>query len=100
MQDPESSGRPHVDIEMVNALTAILASETTSLDEILDELGIARLSYDGLSDGGDDATRQSVSFKNVVERPRNTDSLSFGLPVSDTSESLSVKTPDQTETNV
>ncbi|CVK97588.1 uncharacterized protein FMAN_11602 [Fusarium mangiferae] len=100
MQDPESSGRPHVDIEMVNALTAILASETTSLDEILDELGIARLSYDGLSDDGDDATRQRVSFKNVVERPRKTDSLSFGLPVSNTSESLSVKMPGQTETNV
>ncbi|PNP78144.1 hypothetical protein FNYG_08461 [Fusarium nygamai] len=84
MQDPESSDRPHVDIEMVNALTAILASETTSLDEILDELGIARISYDGLSDDEDEATRQKVSFKNVVERPRKADSLSFGIPVTNT----------------
>ncbi|CZR46644.1 uncharacterized protein FPRO_12094 [Fusarium proliferatum ET1] len=82
MQDPESSDRPHVDIEMVNALTAILASEATSLDEILDELGIARISYDGLSDDGDEATRQRISFKNVVERPRKADSPSFGVPVS------------------
>lgn len=82
MQDPESSDRPHVDIEMVNALTAILASEATSLDEILDELGIARISYDGLSDDGDEATRQRISFQNVVERPRKADSPSFGVPVS------------------
>ncbi|KAF5251689.1 hypothetical protein FANTH_3299 [Fusarium anthophilum] len=100
MQDPECSGRPHVDIEMVNALTAILTSETTSLDEILDELGIAKISYDGLDDVGDNATRHRVSFKNVVERPRKVDSLSFSIPVSNLSESLSVKTPDLTETNV
>ncbi|KAF5694134.1 hypothetical protein FDENT_1438 [Fusarium denticulatum] len=100
MQDPESSNHPHVDIEMVNALTAILASETTSLDEILDELGIARISYDGLSDDEDEATRQKVSFKNVVERPRKADSLSFGIPFSNTSKSLFVKTLDQTEANV
>ncbi|KAF5569379.1 hypothetical protein FPHYL_2194 [Fusarium phyllophilum] len=99
MQDPESSGRPHIDIEMVNALTAILASET-SLDEILDELGIARISYDDLNDDGDEGTRHGVSFKNVVERPRKADSLSFGISVSNMSGSLSVKTPDQTETNV
>ncbi|KAF5968145.1 hypothetical protein FBULB1_10851 [Fusarium bulbicola] len=100
MQDPECSGRPQVDIEMVNALIAILTSETTSLDEILDELGIAKISYDGLGDVGDDATRQRVSFKNVVERPRKVDSLSFSIPVSNLSESLSVKTLDLTETNV
>ncbi|KAF5722941.1 hypothetical protein FMUND_2298 [Fusarium mundagurra] len=100
MQDPGSSDRPHVDIEMVNALTAILASEATSLDEILDELGIARISYDGLSDDEDEAARQRVSFKNVVERPRKTDSLSFGIPVSNTSKSLLMKTLDQTEANV
>ncbi|KAF4434911.1 hypothetical protein FACUT_7571 [Fusarium acutatum] len=94
MQDSESSGRPHVDIEMVNALTAILASETTSLDEILDELGIAKISYDGLSDDGDEATRQRVSFKNVVERPRK------GVPVTSPSEGLPMRTLDQTETNV
>ncbi|KAF5608376.1 uncharacterized protein FSUBG_4594 [Fusarium subglutinans] len=87
MQDPKCSGRPHVDIEMVSALTAILTSET-SLDEILDELGIAKISYDGLSDVGDEATRQKVSFKNVVERPRKVDSLSFSMPVSNLSESL------------
>ncbi|SCV38421.1 uncharacterized protein FFB14_06917 [Fusarium fujikuroi] len=99
MQDPESSSRPHVDIEMVNALTAILASETTSLDEILDELGIARISYDGLNDDGDEATRRSISFENVVERPRKADSLSFGVPVSNSSESVSLKTVEHTETN-
>ncbi|KAF5625605.1 hypothetical protein F52700_8970 [Fusarium sp. NRRL 52700] len=80
MQDPESSSRPQVDIEMVNALTAILASETASLDETLDELGIARISYDGLSDEGDETTRQGVLFRNVVERPRKANSLFFGMP--------------------
>ncbi|KYG13719.1 hypothetical protein FVEG_13967 [Fusarium verticillioides 7600] len=100
MQDPESSDRPYVDIEMVNALTAILASETTSLDEILDELGIARISYDGLIDDGEEVTRQRVSFKNVVERPRKADSVLFGIPVSNTSKSMFVKTVDQTEANV
>ncbi|KAF5556276.1 hypothetical protein FNAPI_5799 [Fusarium napiforme] len=100
MQDPESSDKPHVDIEMVNALTAILASETTSLDEILDELGIARISYDGLSDDGEEVTRQRVSFKNVVERPRKADSALFDIPVSNTSKSLFVKTVDQTEAKV
>ncbi|KAF5639430.1 uncharacterized protein FTJAE_4767 [Fusarium tjaetaba] len=100
MQDPESSDKPHVDIEMVNALTVILASETTSLDEILDELGIARISYDGLSDDGEEVTRQRLSFKNVVERPQKADSVLFGIPVSNTSKSLFVKTVDQTEANV
>ncbi|RBR21218.1 hypothetical protein FVER53590_29016 [Fusarium verticillioides] len=99
MQDPESSDRPYVDIEMVNALTAILASETTSLDEILDELGIARISYDGLIDDGEEVTRQRVSSKNVVERPRKADSVLFGIPVSNTSKSMFVKTVDQTEAN-
>ncbi|KAF4496193.1 hypothetical protein FAGAP_7624 [Fusarium agapanthi] len=100
MQDPEDSRRPHLDIEMVNALTAILNSETTSLDEILNELGIAKIPYDGLDDVEDEATRQRVSFKNVAERQRKADPLSSGIPVSNTSESLSVKTLDPTETNV
>ncbi|KAG7418394.1 hypothetical protein Forpe1208_v004290 [Fusarium oxysporum f. sp. rapae] len=77
MQDPESSGRPHVDIEMVNALTAILASERTSLDEILDDLGIAKISYDGLSDDEYEATNHSVSFEHVAIRPRKTDCPTF-----------------------
>ncbi|KAI7767275.1 hypothetical protein LZL87_009677 [Fusarium oxysporum] len=77
MQDPESSGRPHVDIEMVNALTAILASERTSLDGILDDLGIAKLSHDGLSDDEYEATNHSVSFEHVATRPRKTDCPTF-----------------------
>ncbi|KAF5976053.1 hypothetical protein FCOIX_7307 [Fusarium coicis] len=99
MKDPGSSYQPHVDIEIINALTCILANETISLDEILDNLGIAKISYDGLGDDEDDATRQSVFFENVVERPRKADSLSFGIPVSNTSKSLFVETLDRTKAN-
>jgi hypothetical protein len=99
MKDPGSSNRPHVDIEIINALTCIFTNETISLDEILDNLGIAKISYDGLGDDEDDATRQSAFFENVVERPRKADSLSFGIPVSNTSKSLFVETLDQTKAN-
>ncbi|KAG5788273.1 hypothetical protein H9Q69_012667 [Fusarium xylarioides] len=100
MQDPESSDRPHVDIEMVNALTAIFSRETTSLDEMLDNLGIAKISYDGLRNDGDEVTRQRVLFKNVVERPRKAYSFSSDVSNSNMSKQESAKPSDQTENDV
>lgn len=91
MQDPESSRRPHVDIEMVNALTAILVSETASLDGILDDLGIAKISYDGLSDVGDEAKNDSMPLESFGIRPRDANYSTFGIFGDNRSKSQSVE---------
>ncbi|KAF4446685.1 hypothetical protein F53441_9727 [Fusarium austroafricanum] len=50
MRDPDTNIDGHIESEAVNALTSILASERSFLDEILDDQGIIQLPFEDLDE--------------------------------------------------